>query len=143
MKNQGVQIEGVVLLENNTGMHTEGLKTNRSMQIEEATFLVQNCGFAEFDDDCDEQGWEEGWRGLEGLVQLTGAPVILTSYTKGEAEKDLERLIKYCEKEKLEVMVRCQPNEMRSRRPVGDWELDQDNDLFYANQYYSVVRAIL
>merc|ERR1711874_621568 len=104
--------------------------------------LVQNCGFAEFDDDCDEPGWEDGWRGLEGLVQLTGAPLIITSYTLGEAEKDLDMLLKYT-KEDLDVLVRCRQNDMRSRWPIRDWELDQDNDLFYANQYYSVVRAKL
>ena len=40
----------------------------------------------------------------------------------------------------MEVLVRCQENPMRSHRPVRDWERDEDRDVFYSNQFVSVVR---
>ena len=99
--------------------------------------LVQNCGFHEYE--VGSSGWQEGWVGLPSLLHDNKAPVIFTSYTRGEAMRDMARLEQMCEAE-LEVLVRCERNVMRSHRPVRDWEMDEDRDVFYSNQYLSVVR---
>ena len=99
--------------------------------------LIQNCGFHEYE--VGSSGWEEGWVGLQTLLHTNLAPVIFTSYTKGEAEKDMERFQQCCETD-LEILVRCERNVMRSHRPIRDWEMDDDRDIFYSNQFLSVVR---
>jgi len=101
--------------------------------------MVQNCGFSEFNDENCEEGWENGWKGLQGLLLPHETPLVLTSYTKGEAQSDLNRLLKHSGD--LDILVNCQENEMRSHRPIRDWELDNDNDVFYSNQFVSVVRS--
>lgn len=100
--------------------------------------LAQNCGFSEFQasEDCIE--WTEGWAGLGALLQGS-APLVFTSYTSGEAEADLARLLDIVQGE-VEVLERCSTNTMRSHRPIRDWERDGDRDLFYSNQFLSVVR---
>ena len=100
--------------------------------------LVQNCGFHEHE--VGSREWEEGWAGgLPALLHPGGAPVIFTSYTRGEAEADLARLLEHCGHE-VEVVVSCRENVMRSHRPIRDWEMDGDNDLFYSNQFINVVK---
>ena len=99
---------------------------------------MQNCGFHEHE--VGSREWEEGWAGgLPALLQPGGAPVIFTSYTRGEAEADLARLLEHCGHE-VEVVVSCRENVMRSHRPIRDWEMDGDNDLFYSNQFLNVVK---
>jgi len=100
--------------------------------------LVQNCGFAEFSENS--PGWEEGWRGLEQLLP-PGKDSLLTftSYTKGEANKDLERFLSHCRN--AEVLQTAERNSMSSSRPCRDWEMDQNKDIFFSNQYMSVVTA--
>jgi len=100
--------------------------------------LVQNAGFSEFPDTDDCPGWTEGWSDLAELCDQRGdALLIFTAYTKGEADKDLDRWNSYCESE---VVVAAQENAMKSLRPCRDWENDDNKDVFYANQYLSVVR---
>ena len=36
----------------------------------------------------------------------------------------------HCDKE-VEVLARCEENNMRSHRPIRDWEQDRDKDIFY------------
>jgi len=103
-----------------------------------AILLVQNCGFSEYEASEDCQDWVDGWASLSSLL-LPSTPLVFTSYTRGEAHQDLARLITTVE-EDVEVLVRCQENPMRSHRPVRDWERDQDRDVFYSNQFVSVVR---
>lgn len=100
--------------------------------------LVQNCGFSEYPATAGSTGWEEGWSGLGHLLH-PGTLLIFTSYTKGEAETDLVRFQEHCEQE-VEVLARCEENTMRSHRPIRDWELDCDKDVFYSNQFLSVVK---
>jgi len=102
--------------------------------------MVQNCGFSEFNNEKCEEGWDNGWKGLEDLLLPQGTPLVFTSYTKGEAESDLERL-HGCSSEDVEVLAKCEENKMRSHRPIRDWELDNDKDVFYSNQFVSVVRS--
>ena len=103
--------------------------------------LVQNCGFAEYSDEAGCSEWEEGWSGLGHLLHQNTL-VIFTSYTKGEAEADLARFLAHCDQE-VEVLVRCEENNMRSHRPIRDWEQDRDRDVFYSNQFISVVKQIV
>lgn len=98
--------------------------------------IVQNCGFHEYD--VETYKWREGWSTLSTLLHPS-TPLIFTSYTKGEADKDLRRFLEYCEAE-VEILVKCEENPMRSHRPIRDWELDQDKDVFYSNQFLNVVR---
>ena len=101
--------------------------------------LVQNAGLAEFDDQ-DSEGWKDGWGGGD-LPQLLvpGALLVVTSYTHSEAEKDLERLVRHCPE--VEVVESAILNPMQSWRPCRDWENDGNKDVFYSNQYLSIVEA--
>lgn len=100
--------------------------------------MAQNCGFSEFQASPDCEGWTEGWAGLDSLLQ-GNCPVVFTSYTLGEARQDLARLLDTVQGE-VEVLARCESNPMRSHRPIRDWERDQDRDMFYSNQFLSVVQ---
>ena len=102
--------------------------------------LVQNCGFHEYELDTEE--WSQGWSQLGSLLHSSEVPLIFTSYTQGEANKDLERFLSQCghDDDKVEVMMSCDRNVMRSHRPIRDWEMDQDRDIFYSNQFISVVK---
>ena len=37
----------------------------------------------------------------------------------------------HCDKE-AKVLARCEENNMRSHRPIRDWEQDRDKDVFYS-----------
>ena len=98
--------------------------------------LVQNSGFSEFNDECEGvKGWDEGWSDLKDLVPEYPSLLIFTAYTRGEAEKDLARFKKYCE---ADILVSCSENAMWSWRPCRDWENDQNQEVFYSNQFLSV-----
>ena len=99
--------------------------------------LVQNAGFSEFKDTEDVIEWVEGWADLPSLVPAPESLMIFTSYTGGEAKKDLERVEKYCD---INVLV-SEENPMRSLRPCRDWERDLNKDVFYSNQYYAVLEC--
>jgi len=103
--------------------------------------LVQNCGFSEFEASPGSPGWTSGWSGLPSLLH-SSVPLVFTSYTLGEAEGDLARLLDTVDGE-VEVLVSCQENVMRSQRPVRDWAREEGRDVFYSNQYVSVVRKSL
>ena len=102
--------------------------------------IVQNCGFHEYQ--TSSQEWREGWgegRGLESLLH-PAALLAFTSYTRTEARADLERFREHCHQD-MEVLVNCEENTMRSHRPIRDWEMDEERDVFYSNQFISVVRC--
>ena len=106
--------------------------------VEPDLVLVQNSGFSEFPDEAGVEGWEEGWSDLKELLPTAPASLLIfTAYTREEAAKDLQRLLKYCD---VEVLV-SQENPMRSRRPCRDWENDQDSDVFYSNQFVTIVAS--
>ena len=101
--------------------------------------LVQNCGFHARADLQSERVWKEGQLG--SLLHQTGAPLVFTSYTEAEARRDMERMMEECG-QRLEVMVNCQENPMRSlypRRSIQSWY--DGVDVYYDNYYLSVVRA--
>ena len=100
--------------------------------------LVQNAGFSEFHDAPDVPGWAEGWSEVVELLPPAPALLVFTAYTRGEADKDLARFTKYCDPE---ILAAAQPNPMRSLRPCRDWEQDGNQDVFYSNQFFSVVRT--
>ena len=98
-----------------------------------------NCGFHEYESEPAKETWSPS---LPLLLRHTGVPLILTSYTETEAAKDLN-LVRKAAKEvqgQLREDVSGQRNPFRSHRPIRDFECDGGNDVFYSNNYYSVVR---
>ena len=99
-----------------------------------------NCGFGEHSDSSPEL---ETWKpALTQLVREEDTPLIFTSYNLTEAEKDL-KLILEANKEvgrNLKVEVGAKENPFRGHRPFRDFEFCQNRDVFFHNQYYSVVR---
>ena len=94
-----------------------------------------NCGFHEFAGSGNEQDtWTES---LPHLTKHCKVPLIFTSYTKTEALKDLELVKK--SRDNLEVLVSGQRNPFRSHRPIRDYECDDDCDVFYSNNYFSLM----
>lgn len=69
---------------------------------------------------------------------VSGVPLVFTSYTKTEAVKDLELVKKHCDN--LEILEAAQRNPFRSHRPIRDFEYDNDCDVFYSNNYLSLVQ---
>ncbi len=94
-----------------------------------------NCGFHEFELQPDKETWRPS---LPLLVRHPGVPLVFTSYTLTEALKDLKLIKEACEE--LLVDVAAERNPFRSQRPIRDFEFDGGNDVFYSNNYYSVVR---
>lgn len=100
-----------------------------------------NCGFgehAESGGDPDLDTWKPA---LSQLVREADTPVIVTSYNLTEAEKDL-KLISEANAGKLKVEVGAQENPFRGHRPFRDFEFCQNRDVFFHNQYYSVVKRL-
>ena len=54
---------------------------------------------------------------------------------KSEAVKDLD-LIQKCPG--LEILTSLLRNPFRSHRPIRDFEFDDDCDVFYSNNFYSI-----
>ena len=99
--------------------------------------LIQNCGFHEYEIETEE--WHSGWQaGIASLCALKDIPVIFTSYTKGEARADLQRFLDASDSG-VDILVNCEENPMRSYRPIRDWEMDDEKDVFYSNQYINVI----
>ena len=120
-----------------------------------------NCGFHEY-----ESSISEPWRGIseEGdtwaislpyLVRHSNVPLVFTSYTKTEADKDLYAFKKAIQKHEQElhgtdkllvrtnqvnIEVETQENPFRSLRPIRNYEFDNNCDTFYYNQFLTVVR---
>ena len=94
--------------------------------------ICQNCGFH------DNVDWIAA---LPFLVRHVGVPLIFTSYTYSEAQKDLDLIRKSLDHDlNLKIEARHIENPFRSHRPHRDFEYDNDCDVFYSNQYLSVVR---
>ena len=86
-----------------------------------------------------ERVWKEGQLG--SLLHQSGTPLVFTSYTEAEAKRDMERMMEECG-QRLEVMVNCQENPMRSLFPRRSFESWYDGvDVLYSNYYLSVVKA--
>ena len=54
---------------------------------------------------------------------------------------DEVRPLRLARDQEMEILVNCEMNKMRSHRPIRDWEMDQEKDVFYSNQLLSVVRC--
>ena len=99
-----------------------------------------NCGFHE---NVNESAAEKDtWKAaLPFLVRHVGVPLIFTSYTISEAQKDLDLIRKSLDHDlNLKIEARHIKNPFRSHRSHRDFEYDNDYDVFYSNQYLSVVR---
>lgn len=94
-----------------------------------------NCGFHEFEKEPEKDTWKPA---LPFLTQHGKIPLIFTSYTLTEAQKDYD-LIQKCSNHDLEIHACKLQNPFRSYRSIRDFEFDNDCDVFYANQYFSVV----
>jgi hypothetical protein len=66
-----------------------------------------------------------------------GVPLLFTSYTKTEANKDLGLIQKSCPN--IQILKSAAKNPFRSHRPIRDFEYDNDCDVFYSNNFFSVV----
>jgi len=100
-----------------------------------------NCGFHEFKDMPDRDEWAPS---LKLLVEHPMVPLIFTSYTENEAALDLTSFKKQFsdgELAKLKFEVTGAKNSFRSHRPVRDFACDNNMDVFYANQFVTVVRG--
>jgi hypothetical protein len=84
------------------------------------------------------EGWREGWLHLDQLVPGPGSLLLFTSFTAKEAVEDLARFKKYAPPG-CTVLLAAQRNPMSGRRPARDPTLDDNEDVFFANGYISVV----
>ena len=97
-----------------------------------------NCGFHEFANEPEKETWKPS---LPFLTKHKGVPLIFTSYTWTESKRDYD-LIRQESQHEIGTDECMLPNPFRSYRPVRDFEYENDRDVFYSNQYYSVVRQI-
>ena len=95
-----------------------------------------NCGFHEFANK-EQDTWGPS---LQYLVQHVNVPLIFTSYTLTEAHKDLKVFKDNVDAANLSFDKTKVANPFRSHRPVRDFEFDNNCDVFYSNQYLTVVR---
>jgi len=112
-----------------------------------------NCGFHEFKAGSDLDTWTSG---IKYLVHEVGVPCIFTSYTATEASKDVAFFKRALASAADDVIGQnsalngdvtevnfetiAAKNPYRSHRPVRDFELDNNCDVFYSNQYLTVAR---
>ena len=95
-----------------------------------------NCGFHEFAKvDQAKDTWKPA---LPMLTRHVDVPLIFTSYNLTEAKEDYELIL---ENSPSELMTKAGKvkNPYRSYRSIRDFEFDHDSDVFYCNQYLSVV----
>jgi len=110
----------------------------RDKYIQPDLVAVFNCGFSEHQENPDEDTWKNSF---EALVRQDGAPLLFTSYNVGEARRDFNRVHRES-KIHLKVDAQREENPFRSLRPIRDWELEDDQDVFYNNQFFSLIRAL-
>ena len=104
--------------------------------------LLQNPGFWEFEGappDSPEyhQGWVEGWADIPSIVPATGCLTVYTSYNAWEAKRDLKIVDKYCD---VNVLASGE-NPMRSHLPLRSYARTDGKDVYYSNQYYTVLEC--
>ena len=97
---------------------------------------VFNCGFHEYTTEPEKETWKPA---LPFLTKFPGVPLLFTSYTRTEADKDLDLILK-CSEGNIIVDERKIENPFRSFRPFRDYEFSNNSDVFYSNQFLSVVR---
>ncbi|XP_040576049.1 putative protein MSS51 homolog, mitochondrial [Lepeophtheirus salmonis] len=97
---------------------------------------VFNCGFHEFENQSELDTWKNS---LSSLTKNPGVPLVFTSYTLSEAQHDM-RLVKAYANRSLNIILSCVNNPYRSHRPIRDLEFDGNVDVFYNNQFISIVK---
>ena len=95
-----------------------------------------NCGFHEFSNEPEKETWKPA---LPFLTRHPGVPLIITSYTLTEAERDLALILGSASHDLNTDACKIR-NPFRSHRSHRDFEYDNDQDVFYSNQYLSVLR---
>ena len=90
--------------------------------------------FSEYPAESGSTGWEDGRASLGHLLH-PGNLVIFTSFTKGEADSDLARLLAHCDHE-----VEGGGGQVRGEQHEEPQDWWQDMDVFYSNQLISVVK---
>ncbi|KAK7070958.1 hypothetical protein SK128_008477 [Halocaridina rubra] len=96
--------------------------------------IVFNCGFHEYEGS-DDNTWPKS---LSCMISDTSIPLIYTSYTKTEANKDLEALQKIGS---ISVTLLTQENPFKSLKPIRDSSRNDDRPLFYINQYITGING--
>ena len=96
-----------------------------------------NCGFHEFSKEPSKDTWRSS---LPMLTRHAGVPLIFTSYTLSEAQADYQLILENSSEE-LSTKTCKVLNPYRSYRSIRDFEFDHDCDVFYCNQYLSIVNA--
>lgn len=91
-----------------------------------------NCGFHEHEDQPTDT-WKESLK----LLNNIRAPLIFTSYTMTEAQKDLKVIEKICGN----IVVKLEPhfNPYHSPRPFRDPSREDGSPIYYYNQYLTCV----
>ena len=96
-----------------------------------------NCGFHEYTKEPSKDTWKPA---LSYLTRHAGVPLIFTSYNLSEAQADYQLILENSNSELISQACKV-VNPYRSYRSIRDFEFDHDNDVFYCNQYLSVVNA--
>ena len=92
-----------------------------------------NCNL-HLNDVNDEDTWNES---LPFLVRHSNIPLILTNHTLTHSKESLKRMTDL--NLDLDLIKTNEKNPFRSHRPIRDYELNQDMDVFYNNQYLSIL----
>ncbi|PNF33793.1 hypothetical protein B7P43_G10223 [Cryptotermes secundus] len=95
--------------------------------------VAYNCGLHEYEG-TNSDTWLQS---LPFLVKFDHVPLILTSYTSDEANKDVARILG-CKKDTLTVYLKCSKNPFASRRPYRDWR-SESSDVFFQNNFITLV----
>ena len=96
--------------------------------------IAYNCGFHEFYG-LENDTWLES---LDLMLSDPSIPVIFTSYTKTEAQKDLQVIRS---KKDATVSIPTRLNSFKSLKPVRDFHRDDNCPIFYINQYVTCVNG--
>ncbi|MCL4145267.1 UNVERIFIED_CONTAM: hypothetical protein GTU68_053218, partial [Idotea baltica] len=127
------------------------IKKNRVVVYEMATMLYHdyeeskhfkepdaiiafNCGFHEFAEDP-----SDTWSKSLNLITKMAIPLIFTSYTQLEAERDLKTALK--SNSDIEVRIPPQLNPFCSPRPIRDPSRENEESFFFYNQYLSCIQG--
>ena len=97
---------------------------------------VFNCGFHEYTNEPEKETWKPA---LPFLTKFPGVPLLFTSYTLTEADKDLDLILK-CSEGDVTVDERKIENPFRSFRPFRDYEFSNNSDVFYGNSFMTILR---
>lgn len=103
-----------------------------------------NCGFSE-DASKSDRPADPWYYGIKSLIELP-VPILFTSYTSVEAEKDLKAMEYVLEDRwkllfSFEKMITRRVNPYRDLRPLRNWEGSDPETIFYRNGWIQAVRV--